>query len=33
MGDLNKFSEPNGQCLVRIKELPSESLRFAKASR
>ena len=33
MGDLNKFSEPNGQCLVRIKVLPSELLRFAKASR
>jgi hypothetical protein len=33
MGDLNKFSEPNGQCLVRVKVLPSELLRFAKASR
>ena len=33
MGDLNKFSEPNGQYLVLIKVLPSESLRFAKASR
>lgn len=33
MGELNKFSEPNGQCLVRVKVLPSELLRFAKASR
>ena len=33
MGDLNKFPEPNGAYLVRIKVLPSESLRFAKASR
>jgi len=33
MGDLNKFSEPNGQCLVRVKVLPSELLRFAKAPR
>ena len=33
MGDLNKFSEPNGQCLVRVKVLPSELLRFAKVPR
>lgn len=33
MGELNKFSEPNGQCLVRVKVLPSELVRFAKASR
>jgi hypothetical protein len=33
MGDLNKFSEPNGQCLVRVKVLPSELLRFGKATR
>ena len=33
MGDLNKFSEPNGQCLARVKVLPSELLRFAKAAR
>ena len=33
MGELNKFSEPNGQCLVRVKVLQSELLRFAKASR
>lgn len=33
MGDLNKFSEPNGQCLERVKVLPSQLLRFAKASR
>jgi hypothetical protein len=33
MGDLNKFSEPNGQCLARVKVLPSELLRFAKTPR
>ena len=33
MGDLNKFSEPNGQCLLRVKVVPSEVLRFAKGAR
>lgn len=33
MGDLNKFSEPNGQCLLRVKVVPSEVLRFAKGTR
>lgn len=33
MGDLNKFSEPNGQCLARLNVLPSALLRFAKAPR
>ena len=30
MGDLNKFSEANGQCLARIRVVPSELLRFEK---
>jgi hypothetical protein len=30
MGDLNKFSEAKGQCLARVRVLPSELLRFEK---
>lgn len=30
MGDLNKFSEANGQCLARIRVPPSALLRFEK---
>lgn len=31
MGDLNKFSDAPGQCLARLKVMPSELLRFDKA--
>ena len=31
MGDLNKFSEANGQCLARVRVLPSSLLPFEKA--
>jgi len=30
MGDLNKFSDAPGQCLARLKVMPSELLRFDK---
>lgn len=30
MGDLNRFSEPNGQCLARIRLQPSDLLKFEK---
>lgn len=30
MGTLNKFSEPNGQCLARLRAVPSDILRFDK---
>ena len=30
MGDLNKFSDVKGQCLARVKVVPSELLRFDK---
>lgn len=30
MGELNKFSEPNGQCLARVRVQPSELLPFDK---
>lgn len=30
MGDLNKFSEPNGQCLARMRVLPSDVVIFDK---
>jgi hypothetical protein len=30
MGDLNKFSEPNGQCLALVQVLPNEGLTFNK---
>jgi hypothetical protein len=30
MGDLNKFSDASGQCLARVRVLPSELLRFEK---
>lgn len=30
MGDLNKFSEPNGQCLARVRVLPSDVVTFDK---
>jgi hypothetical protein len=33
LGELNKFSEPNGQCLERVKVLPSALLPFTKAAR
>jgi hypothetical protein len=32
MGDLNKFSEPLGQCLARVNVLPSTLLRFTKSA-
>jgi len=31
MGDLNKFSDARGQCLARVRLLPSDLLRFEKA--
>ncbi len=31
MGDLNKFSDANGQCLARVRVLPSTLLPFEKA--
>ena len=30
MGDLNKFSEPNGQCLALVQVMPNEVLTFNK---
>ncbi|MBE0550600.1 MAG: hypothetical protein IH627_23635 [Rubrivivax sp.] len=30
MGDLNKFSDAKGQCLARVRVVPSELLRFEK---
>ena len=30
MGDLNKFSDARGQCLARVRLLPSDLLRFEK---
>lgn len=32
MGDLNKFSDAPGQCLARLKVMPSELLRFDKVA-
>jgi hypothetical protein len=31
MGDLNKFSDAKGECLARVRVLPSEVLPFEKA--